>query len=86
MASTDINTSCPYCGAVFDTATGIEERRPKKGSVSICITCFKPSVFDESLQLHELDIRTLSPLQADMIRKLIRECRAVLARHQAKSN
>lgn len=47
---------CPECGSVHDTATPLEgeSRRPKPGSISLCIHCGLVSLFGEDLSRRPL--------------------------------
>lgn len=46
--------TCPTCGYKMDRATSFEGATPHPDSVSICIRCSIPSMFDENMQLRNL--------------------------------
>lgn len=66
MKTTKIpEVSCPTCGYKMDGATSYEGRTPHPDSVSICIQCTTPSMFDESLQLRNLTEEETEALNND---------------------
>lgn len=55
---------CPHCGAYVDAAGEADgtEGGPEQGSISICLYCARPSVFDNDLRL-----RKMTPAQMDEV-------------------
>jgi hypothetical protein len=65
------SSSCPWCGAKLDCATGFN-KRPSPGDLSVCIQCAQANVFKEDLTLRKMtveEIASLSPQEAAQLAK-----------------
>lgn len=50
--------TCPHCGELLDAATPSplnRDAKPRKGDVSICLTCAGPLVFGDDLKVRKPD-------------------------------
>lgn len=76
---------CPYCGAVHDLASGLDNReKPDSNSVSVCLKCAGISLFTDELTLREPTARELIDLQRSIawaqIERAVRIVRTAHAR------
>ena len=56
VAHTDLDQECPLCGYVMNAVTCVTEKggvRPQEGDTTICASCVRPLMFDESLKLRK---------------------------------
>ena len=60
---------CPHCGALVDAAGSApgdkDEGGPEQGSISICLYCARPSIFDSDLRLHRPTPAQIDEILAD---------------------
>lgn len=55
---------CPYCTYPCDSAgsLGKEKDRPEAGSISYCLMCCEPSIFDPEMNLVKFDLNSIEDL------------------------
>lgn len=63
--------NCPKCGVVLDAASSSDDRVPKKGDLSICITCgVALTFFSNDLGVRALSDEELGNLPEEALREL----------------
>ena len=59
-------TPCPQCGAVNDTADGVEhEEAPTPGDISVCMYCAAVTVFTNDLKLRTPTSEEMANIRSD---------------------
>lgn len=54
MSTSELESTCPYCGRENTLATGINvDDQPDEGSVNLCWRCLEPSLFNADLTLRK---------------------------------
>ncbi len=59
---------CPHCGALVDAAgdlEGAEPGAPEPGSISICLYCARPAIFDNDLRLRMPTLAQIDEILSD---------------------
>jgi hypothetical protein len=58
-----LEATCPHCGSLFDTATGMTRNHSlKPGDVTICIECASWMVFTDELGLRPFTAQEIAAL------------------------
>lgn len=74
-------TVCPYCKDRHIGSVGVQGRRPKPGSFSICQRCGRWSIFGSDMTLHAPSWREKQIINRSGVAKFLRKaCEAATSR------
>ena len=65
MAVITPECACPSCNRIFDRATGIGQRQPKEGDITICIECGHLMAFNSNLTVRDLTDEEMHEVAGD---------------------